>query len=277
MALTAHFLASGPFWRVDDIICTAGPQDRPFAEQHHGACIAAVLEGTFQYRSVRGAAVLAPGAVLLGNDGDGFECGHQHGTGDRCLSFHVTPEFLEAVAPATPGVRQAAFAVPALPPLPRLIAILAAAEVARDEGDAAALEEQVLTLAATVLAALAGTEGAWREPSRRDEKRITDALRRIEAAAQEPLSLAELAASAAMSPYHFLRVFRQVAGVTPHQFILQTRLRRAAARLRRSTDSILAIALDTGFNDLSSFNRRFRLVIGLSPGAYRARLRIIRG
>jgi AraC family transcriptional regulator len=72
-----------------------------------------------------------------------------------------------------------------------------------------------------------------------------------------------------MSPYHFLRTFRHVVGMTPHQFVLRTRLHRAAVRLRRSDEAVSAIAFDAGFNDLSTFNRRFRRVIGVSPSAYR--------
>jgi AraC-like DNA-binding protein len=57
--------------------------------------------------------------------------------------------------------------------------------------------------------------------------------------------------------------------MTPYQFILRTRLHRAAVRLVQSNDKISTIALDAGFNDLSTFNRRFRLVMGASPRAYR--------
>ena len=72
-----------------------------------------------------------------------------------------------------------------------------------------------------------------------------------------------------MSPYHFLRTFRRVVGMTPHQYVLHTRLHRAAVRLRRSDDAISTIAFDAGFDDLSSFNRRFRRVTGENPSAYR--------
>jgi AraC family transcriptional regulator len=138
MALTANVLASGSGWRVQDVICTFGPHDRPFAERHHGVCVAAVTEGTFQYRSTLGSAVLAPGALLLGNDHHAFECRHEHGTGDRCLSFRLTPEFLEGVVAAIPGVRRAAFSAPLLPPHPGLLPIIATAEAAREDSDAAA-------------------------------------------------------------------------------------------------------------------------------------------
>jgi AraC-like DNA-binding protein len=269
MALNSHLLASGPGWSVSDIVCCAGPSDRPFEEQHGSVCIAAVTAGTFRYRTTVGGAVLAPGAVLLGNHGTCFECGHEHSTGDRCLSFHFAPEHVEAIVAAVPGALGTAFTVPRLPPLPALVPLLATAEAARDDGDGAELEELALRLPAAVAVTLAGATKVPRSPSVRDERRVIDALRRIEAEADEELALADLAREAAMSRYHFLRTFRQVVGMTPHQFVLHTRLHRAAVRLRRSDEAVSAIAYDLGFNDLSTFNRRFRRVTGLSPTAYR--------
>jgi AraC-like DNA-binding protein len=271
MTLTARILGSGPGWTVSDIVCDAGPSDRPFEEVHEMACISAVTAGTFQYRTTSGSALLAPGSILLGNNGMCFECGHEHGIGDRCLAFHFSSELLEAVVAAVPGSRQIEFAVPNLPPLPSLAPLLAAAEAARDYGDGAAFEELALRLAGAVATALAGARRPARRPSPRDERRVSEALRRIEAEVHEELGLADLAGGVATSPYHFLRTFRQVVGMTPYQFVLYTRLSRAAVRLRSCDDPISAIAFDAGFGDLSTFNRRFRRVMGCSPGAYRAR------
>jgi AraC family transcriptional regulator len=267
---SSRIVASGPGWTVSDVICTASPHDRPFEERHDGICIAAVTQGTFQYRTTAGRAVLAPGGVVLGNEGAPFECGHDHGTGDRCLAFHLDPALIEAVMSAVPGSKRLAFARPHLPPLPALMPLLAAAEAARDETDAAALEELALRVAAAVAAALTGARPSPPSAGRRDERRVSDALRRIEAEAYEPLGLVDLARGVGMSPYHFLRTFRQVAGTTPHQYLLRTRLHRAAVRLRTSDDTVSAIAFDAGFGDLSTFNRRFRRVMGCSPGAYRS-------
>jgi AraC family transcriptional regulator len=269
MALTSHRLATGAGWHVNDVICTSGPDDRPFEERHEGICVAAVTEGTFRYRSTHGSALLAPGALLLGNDHHCFECGHDHGFGDRCLSFRFTPEFLEGVAAEIPGARKIAFTVPRLPPHPALLPLVAAAQAARDGGENAAFEELALRLAGAVCAALGAAVRRQRAPTRRDERRIAAALRLIAAQADLPLSLAELASAAAMSRYHFLRTFRAVVGMTPHQYILHTRLLRAAVRLRRSRDEISTIAFAAGFNDLSTFNRRFARIIGRSPSAYR--------
>src|SRR5690349_1921262 len=111
----ARVVASGPGWSVTDVVCTSGPNERPFEERHETVSIAAVLGGTFQYRAETGRAVLHPGGILLGNAGACFECGHEHGTGDRCLAFSFTPALLESVIAAVPGVRGVTFPVPHLP------------------------------------------------------------------------------------------------------------------------------------------------------------------
>ena len=271
MSTTARHLASGPGWTVHDIVCTSGPQDRPFEERHDTVSIALVTEGTFQYRTTAGRALLAPGSLLLGNHGQCFQCGHEHGVGDRCLSFQYEPGFFETLLDGVPGVRRRDFSAAHLPALPELTAVLAAAEAARDDGDVGALEEASFRLAGAVAGMLAGQRRPGRQPSARDERRISEALRRLETRVAEPLSLAALAREAAMSPYHFLRVFRQVVGLTPHQYLLRLRLHRAALRLRRTAEPVAAIAYDAGFGDLSTFNRRFRRIVGLNPTAYRNR------
>jgi AraC family transcriptional regulator len=121
-----------------------------------------------------------------------------------------------------------------------------------------------------VLTITRGEVTSGRRPSMRDERRITMAVRQIEAQADERLGLNALARGAAMSPYHFLRTFRQVTGMTPHQYVLHTRLQRAAQRLRASVVPVSMIAFEAGFNDLATFNRRFRRLIGVTPSAFRA-------
>jgi AraC-like DNA-binding protein len=277
MTMHSRTLASGPGWSVYDNVCTAGPNDRPFEEQHRAVCVAAVTRGTFQYRSTQGGALLAPGALLLGNHGCCFECGHEHGTGDRCLSFHFAPGYWESVIAAIPGVRTATFARPHLSPEPRLAPLVAAIEAAACDLDNVEAEELALRFAGAAVVSLAGTRRAGSPPSRRDERRIADTIRRIEAAANDALrqrlSLATLASEAAMSPYHFLRTFRRVIGMTPHQYVLHTRLHWAAVCLRQSEQPVSSVALDAGFNDLSTFNRRFRRVMGVSPSVYRSQRR----
>ena len=271
MTIAQRVLAPGPDWSVTDVLCTAGPATRAFEERHEAACIAAVTQGSFQYRSRRGRAVLAPGALLLGNEGECFECGHEHAPGDRCLAFHYAPRLIAEIAAATPGATTKKFTRPTLPPSAALAPLLASIEAACGAEDDAAFEELALRLAGAAFASLADAPRRPTAPTARDERRVTTALRRIEAACDAPLTLSALAQEAATSPFHFLRIFRQIVGLTPHQYVLRTRLHRAALRLRQTNDPVSAIALDAGFNDLSTFNRRFRRVMGASPRAYRTR------
>jgi AraC-like DNA-binding protein len=268
--MTARILASGPGWQVQDVLCRAGPETRAFEEQHRGIAIAAVSEGTFQYRSSLGAAVLTPGAVMLGAPGVCFECGHEHGIGDRCTAFHYSAAAWEEIVAAVPGARQSQVTRPQLPPLDLLAPLFAEAETARDEQDGAAFEEIGLRLAGAVVAIMADAPKRARQPSARDIMRVTAIVRQLTARPEESYTLAALASQAAMSPYHFLRTFRQVVGLAPHQYLLRNRLHRAALRLRRSRDEISTIAFAAGFNDLSTFNRRFKKVMGVNPGSYRA-------
>jgi transcriptional regulator GlxA family with amidase domain len=131
------------------------------------------------------------------------------------------------------------------------------------------LEETALRLAGIVTSVLSGAKPGIGTPSIRDQRRITRALRHIETHCEDALSIDALALQAAMSPYHFLRTFRALVGMTPHQYVLRTRLHRAALLLRRTKLPVAGIAFECGFGDLSTFNRRFRRVMGASPSEYR--------
>jgi AraC family transcriptional regulator len=270
-SLASRLLAAGTGWCVTDVVCSAGPKDRPFEERHDRMVIALVTRGTFNYRSTHGSAVLAPGSLLLGNSGSCFECGHEHSAGDRCLSFQLAQEIFESVVAEVPGNWSRGFTAPRLPFLPEVLPLVVAAEVLRNDPAADdEFHELTLRLAGTVCRALGDDPHTQRAPNDRDEKRVAAALRRIELDPARKLSLSELAADAAMSPFHFLRVFEQVVRVTPAQYVLRTRLRRAAVELRGSAESVATIAGNCGFADLSTFNRQFRRVMGVSPNRFRA-------
>jgi transcriptional regulator GlxA family with amidase domain len=131
------------------------------------------------------------------------------------------------------------------------------------------MEELSIGLAEGVLAMLAGGAPRMADPPARDRQRVSDTLRYIEENADAPLSLGDLAQVARMSRYHFLRIFRQALGVTPYQLLLNLRLRRAATALKTSVKPVAAVAFDAGFGDLSTFNARFRQVVGMTPQAFR--------
>jgi AraC-like DNA-binding protein len=257
-------VAAGDGWRVVDIVCTSGPRDRCFEERHTWASISLVLSGTFIYRSHHGRSLMAPGAMLLGSPGNTFECSHQHGEGDRCLSFQYDPWLFDRLAHDA-GASRFALAGGWLPPLRALAPLTARAAMATQKGDS--LEEIALELAAMVIRT--ATEDRRNASAARDPAAIAPVLRQLESRAAAPLTLAGMARIAGLSPYHFLRTFKAVTGVTPHQWLLRARLRDAAHRLVTSREPVTEIALDAGFEDLSNFIRSFRAEFGVSPGRYR--------
>lgn len=92
----------------------------------------------------------------------------------------------------------------------------------------------------------------------------------IEQHLDQPLSLGELAQLAALSEYHFVRMFRTSFGQPPHRYVLQRRLLRARQLLQHSRLPLGEIALACGFASASHFSNRFRAAFGAAPGLLRA-------
>lgn len=100
--------------------------------------------------------------------------------------------------------------------------------------------------------------------------RARDLLREI----REPSpSIAELAREVRISPFHFIRQFEAVFGVTPHQFRIRTRLDAARHLLAAGRHSVTDVCLEVGFSSLGSFSTLFTQRIGEAPSAYRRRVR----
>jgi len=274
---TTRWLAWGEGWRVGDVICTSGPDDRPFEERHASVAIALVTAGTFQYHSAAGRELMTPGSLMLGNAGQSFECGHEHGLGDRCLSFHYDPDYFESLAADAAGGSSAwpargvrpSFRPLRLPPLRPMSALVARACAGLTGSGNVSWEELTVQLAARTVQLAGGFTPGTGAVSPAATARVTRAVRRIERDPGDGLSLSELAREARLSPYHFLRTFQRLTGVTPHQYVLRTRLREAATRLAAGPGRVADVAFDSGFGDVSNFNHAFRAEFGVSPRVYR--------
>ncbi len=104
----------------------------------------------------------------------------------------------------------------------------------------------------------------WPEPLRR-------AIAWLEAHAAGPCPVEEVAREAGWSLAHLHAVFRERLGVTPHQFVLERRLRIAREWLALTQRPIKQIAVEAGFGTAAAFCRTFRARVGLTPQAYRQR------
>jgi AraC-like DNA-binding protein len=86
----------------------------------------------------------------------------------------------------------------------------------------------------------------------------------------EPLTVADLAGAAGLSPAHFSGEFRRTFGESPHRYLMTRRLERAAALLRATDWSVAEICMAVGLTGVGSFTTSFGRMYGMSPTAYRA-------
>ena len=222
---------------VVDYRCDAGPADQPFVEVHDGFSLSYVRKGSFGYHARGEAFDLVAGSILVGHPGDEYVCTHDHGCGDECLSFDLAPTVVETIGGQTEIWRTGC-----VPPLPELMVLGELAQTAADGKSDVGLDEIGILLAVRFVETVSG----------RDRYRAEAAAREV-----------------GLSSFHFLRLFTRALGVTPHQYLVRSRLRRAARLLADSATSITDIAFEVGFGDLSNFVRTFHRAAGVSPRGFR--------
>lgn len=184
------------------------------------------------------------------------------------MSFWFAPDYIEGLA-ADAGARGATFTMPRVPAVRSFSPLIARAARGLAVPSNVSWEELGMLLAARTVRLIGGVSRNHHAFPPSVEARVTRAVRLIDRRPDAPLTLRSLAQEAGLSPYHFLRSFERLTGVTPHQYVLRARLREAALRLVEP-GKILEIALDCGFSDVSNFNRAFRAEFGVSPRTFRA-------
>lgn len=260
---TSQTLRSGKLARLVEVTCRLGVRDRPYPETHaRDWTFAVVRRGHFDYRAAdtNRRHRVRTNWILVGRPGRGFEVAHDCDGGDDCTSLVVPHSLLEEVASATGAMLDE----PVMPPIARASAWMKRA--LRDDVD---LDEAACFVAEALLTRSKNVP--LPTVTRADRRRLDVAIERVESDFAGPLALSDLASEAGLSPFHFLRVFRRFTGTTPHQYLLETRLRHAARMLLDSARPVTEIAYESGFADLSNFVRTFHRSIGASPREFRSR------
>jgi len=262
--MSSTTLLQRPTLTVSDFRCTAVAGEKPFAELHRGHSISFVRKGSFGYHCRGRSHELVAGSFLIGAPDTEFICTHDHVCGDECLSFFFAPELVETI-----GERADAWQIGATPPLAELMVLGELAQAAACGRSDIGLDEVGHLIASRLIEVVSGEPRRPAKLTARDRRRAVEAALWIEANSHLDIELEDAARQAAVSPYHFLRLFAAVLGVTPHQYLLRTRLRRAARHLAGDDKPVTEIAYDVGFNDLYNFVRSFHRAAGVSPLKFR--------
>jgi AraC-like DNA-binding protein len=240
----------------------AGDHRDPAEERFVAPSILFTAAGAWGFRSSTVAGTADAGHALLAGAGVDYACRHdERRPVDRTLDVTFDPAIrldrsfvdVATLVPVTPELHGARTRL--------LAAALAVDEVAGLRFDLAAAD-----LVRTVFATGIG-ERAGRVDFEADV--VDAALAHIRANLADDLDLATLASAAALSPFHFARLFRRRVGEPPVRHVRRLRLERAAQLLRETNGTVTEIALDAGFGSLSNFVTLFRGAFGLSPDRWR--------
>lgn len=209
-----------------------------------------------------------PGTIIVFNPGEVHD-GHS-GTDDalRYRMLYIHPNRLEPML-ASAGVRQSTdfrIADTLIRDAHMRRHILTLVNLVESQSDSKLQMECELFQLATRIARNYGYCPADR-PARKADRLLLQAQRYIRAHLHEELSLDDISREANLSKYHFLRLFREQFGITPHQYILNCRINKAREALEAG-EAPDNVAFDLGFSDLSHFNRRFKPVYGMTPRQY---------
>lgn len=261
----ARPLLQSPTLSVIDYRCTMGPGDVPFLEQHARHSLSYVRSGSFSYDTRGRSHELVAGSVMVGHAGDEYTCSHDHhACGDDCLSFQLSPSLADDM-----GLRKDALRIACVPPTPELMVYGELAQAAGRGDSDIGIDEAAMLFVNRFIETTSGKTQKATPATARDRRRAVESALWMDANADQTVDLETTAKAAGVSPFHFLRLFSNVLGVTPHQYLVRARLRHAAKLLADDARSITAIAFDVGFGDLSNFVRTFHRAAGVSPRRFR--------
>jgi AraC family transcriptional regulator len=254
---------------------------QPFALTHHRLVFVArpPEELDLQYDGVTRHVPPPAGSIMLVPAGSPVQA-RSSGHKDE-LHIFLEAGVVERVAAEAFDLDPARLTIPPfdgldLPPLRAAMGAVAAELTASAPGGRLAAKALATVLAVQLLRQVL----APRQPARgRDAALPGGKLRAvvdyIEAHLDTGLTLAQMAAAAHLSAYHFARQFKTATGVPPHQYVIARRVARAQELLHPDRDLALAeIAARVGFSDHSQFSHHFKHVVGVTPRQFRTSAKI---
>jgi AraC-like DNA-binding protein len=236
---------------------------------HEGFAIGCIEHGAMRFRYLGETLVAPKGQVNLVVPGEVHD---GHGATDEGWAyrmFYLKPEALVEAAtelmpsPNIPHFRMGVINNPALAECisrtHRLLESPTASAIAK--------ETNLLWLLTSWIANYADERGSWPDTGN-EHLAVTRARDTLQDRFSEDVSLTDLAHLTGLSPFHLVRVFKKHMGITPHAYLIQTRVERAKLHLNGAR-RIADIAADCGFSDQAHLTRSFKRQLGVTPGNYR--------
>jgi AraC-like DNA-binding protein len=273
MTAVHRFQNSARYWRTPLLpgadLLTAEYHDHEFAPHWHDAyTIPVIVAGAEGYRYLGSHYVAEAGSVPIINPGELHTGSKAVEAGWRYRVMYAPVQFIHELAEEIAGKPQALpWFAPGVIRDPDLAARLARAHRLLEAGrDALEAEAAMLDTLSTLLVRYSQTQPEP-SPAATDDARVAVMKERLTGNLLEPVTLAQVAQAARLSPFHAARLFNRATGLPPHAWRNQVRLQRALAPLRAGVP-VTDVAAASGFTDQSHFTRHFRRMFGVPPGRW---------
>lgn len=259
------FFSTSALYGGGEVCCRGDGGSTPHLQRYENASLGVVVHGAFHYEYEGGQTLATPGTLLFGAAAEEFSFSFPKPEPVRRSVIAIHPSVIEELS-ADLDLPATAFGSGVVGPLHGTLGIYGA--IRRLAASSSKDDEALLALGAAAFRLR--SKATLREPSQGEMKRVSEVAAYLNTAYAEQITLDDMAAKANLSRFHFIRVFGRVTGERPRQYLLAARLRAASDRLLQTSEPIISVALNSGFNDISNFTNTFRRTFGMSPRQWRA-------
>jgi AraC-like DNA-binding protein len=265
------------FWVDEDLsgvsLLRAAFGTLSFAPHVHSELVIAVTEEGAGRCTARGVSDVGTArSIMVFNPGEPHSGGVAGPAGWRYRGLYISGNVLQQIC-ETMGRQPIAMPYfgSSIVDDPDVAGLLVRAHLALEDCDARLVRESLFLAGVATLFERHGRPRLRPVPVGRERRPVIRAVAYMRANLAADLTIDDLAACAALSPFHFVRSFRKVTGLPPHAYLTQLRLDRAR-RLLAEGEAPSAAALAVGFYDQSHLTRHFKRTYGITPGQYAAAL-----
>ena len=237
---------------------------------HEGFAVGVIEKGAleFDYRGER--LIASPGSINLANPGEAHNGHAATETGWTYRMFYMDTDLLrQAASEITGHHRDIPFFQAGVIHDTRLARSICQLHMDMEQQDISLIEQEsrMLWMLTQLILRHADPPPALRSVGQ-EHQAVKRTREYIRAHYDENISIRELARVAHLSPFHFIRVFRDETGLPPHAYLTQIRIAEAKKFLGKGWP-VASVAYETGFTDQSHLTRHFKRIVGIPPGRYR--------
>ena len=279
MSSDSRVIYRSDFYKIIDFKCKCNLKGRSGIEYHSDFSLSYVRKGSFIYHVFRNSLDSYTGLLLLSKPCYEHTVTHFNGMPDECTTFSFSDEFYESLKNEYRENKSRFFkdndiqslVLKAGPEIDYLHNIILKS-ICTNRVTSLYVDSLVLELLYTTMNRLLGVE----TPAALPEKLKKNHLATIEKARQfisenfmNDISLFEIAGHCFVSPFHFSRIFKTFTSYSPHQFLLDTRLKHAELMIKSTDTPITQVCFSSGFQNLEHFSAAFRKKYRYPPSGLR--------